>query len=35
MKEYKGVVVEESLENIRVINDLEIVKVRISKEEPI
>jgi len=35
MKEYKGIIVEESLENIRIINDLEVIKVRISKEEPV
>jgi hypothetical protein len=32
-KEYKGLVVEESLEDNRAINEIEIVKVRITKEE--
>ncbi|MFH1211549.1 MAG: hypothetical protein V1659_01320 [Candidatus Woesearchaeota archaeon] len=33
MHEYKGVIVEESLEDNRVLNDLEIIKFEISKEE--
>lgn len=32
-KEYKGIIVEESLEDNRILNDLEILKVRISKAE--
>lgn len=32
---YTGIVVEESLEDIRMINELEVVKVHISKDEPV
>lgn len=32
-KEYKGIIVEESLEDNRILNDLAIVGVRISKAE--
>lgn len=32
-KEYKGIVVEESLSDNRILNDLEIVEIKISKEE--
>ncbi len=35
MNEYKGIIIEESLEDIRMINELEIIKVEISKEEPV
>jgi hypothetical protein len=35
MRDYKGIVIEESLENIRLINQLEVIKVEISKEEPV
>lgn len=31
-KKYKGIIVEESLEDNRILNDLEIIKVKISKE---
>lgn len=33
MREYKGVIVEESLSDNRILNDLKIVDFRISKEE--
>ncbi len=33
MREYKGVIVEESLEDNRILNDLKIIDFRISKEE--
>jgi len=32
-EEYKGIIVEESLENNRIINDIKVVKVEISLEE--
>ena len=32
-KDYKGIIVEESLSDNRILNDLEITKVEISKEE--
>lgn len=32
-REYKGIIVEESLDDSRIINDLEIIKIEISKEE--
>jgi len=32
-KDYKGIIVEESLLDNRILNDLEIIKVEISKEE--
>jgi len=31
--EYKGIIVEESLEDNRILNDLEIVKIKITNEE--
>lgn len=33
MKEYKGIIIEESLEDNRMLNDLEIIDFEISKEE--
>lgn len=33
IKNYKGIIVEESLSDNRILNDLEIIKVEISKEE--
>lgn len=33
MSEYKGVIVEESLEDNRILNDFKIIEFRISKEE--
>lgn len=33
MKEYEGIIVEESLEDNRILNDFKIVDFRISKEE--
>jgi len=33
MSEYKGVIVEESLEDSRILNDFKIIDFRISKEE--
>jgi len=33
MSEYKGVIVEESLEDNRILNDFKIIDFRISKEE--
>lgn len=32
-EKYKGVIIEESLENNKVLNDLEIIKLKITKEE--
>jgi len=32
-KEYKGIIVEESLEDSRIINDVELIKVEITSEE--
>jgi hypothetical protein len=32
-KDYKGIIVEESLKDNRILNDLKIIKVKISKEE--
>lgn len=32
-KDYKGIIIEESLNDNRILNDLEIIKVKISKEE--
>ena len=33
MEEYKGIIVEESLEDNRILNDFKIIDFRISKEE--
>ena len=33
MNDYTGIIVEESLEENRILNDLEIIKVKITKEE--
>lgn len=32
-KKYKGIIVEESLKDNRIVNDLEVIEVRISDEE--
>ncbi|MCP6719532.1 MAG: hypothetical protein KJI71_04920 [Patescibacteria group bacterium] len=32
-REYRGIIVEESLKDNRILNDLEIIKVRISEQE--